>query len=162
VNAGPVRIRCDYFDSPGMPRPRVIVPGASAIVRQRSAILMVRRQDNGMWSLPGGAIEVGESIPETAVREVREETGIDIEIAGLVGVYSSPRHVTSFSTGADIRQEFNLCFRGRRVGGGVQRGDECLDVRWVPTRELEQVPMLPSTRLKLAHFRQRSRLPYIG
>jgi 8-oxo-dGTP pyrophosphatase MutT (NUDIX family) len=155
-------IRKDYFDSANMPKPRSIVPGASAIVRQRSAILMVQRRDNGMWSLPGGALEVGERIAETAVREVREETGIEIEITGLVGVYTSPRHVTCFSPGEEIRQEFNLCFRGRRVGGEVRRSEECLDVRWVSTRELEQLPILPSTRLKLEHFRQRSRLPYVG
>jgi 8-oxo-dGTP pyrophosphatase MutT (NUDIX family) len=157
-----VPIRKDYFDSADMPKPRGVVPGASAIVRERSAILMVQRRDNGMWSLPGGALEVGESIAETAVREVWEETGIEIAITGLVGVYTSPRHVTWYSSGEDVRQEFNVCFRGGRVGGEVHCGEECLAVRWVSTRELDQLPILPSTRLKLAHFRQRSRLPYIG
>jgi hypothetical protein len=52
TNQRGVPIRKDYFDSPEMPEPRSIVPGASAIVRERSVILMVQRRDNGMWSLP--------------------------------------------------------------------------------------------------------------
>ena len=53
-------------------------------------ILLERRSDNGMWSLPGGGIEAGESITEAAIREVKEETGLDVRITGLVGVYSDP------------------------------------------------------------------------
>jgi ADP-ribose pyrophosphatase YjhB (NUDIX family) len=53
-------------------------------------ILMIHRTDNDMWALPGGAQDIGETIAQTAIRETKEETGIDIEITGLVGVYSDP------------------------------------------------------------------------
>lgn len=59
----------------------------------------------------------------TVVREVKEETGIDVEVVGLVGIYTDPGHVSAFGDG-EVRQEFSLCFRARAVGGraGQQRG----------------------------------------
>jgi 8-oxo-dGTP pyrophosphatase MutT (NUDIX family) len=59
-----------------------------------------------------GVGAVGERIAETVVREVREETGLDVEMTGIVGVYSDPGHVIAYSDG-DVRQEFNLCFAAR-------------------------------------------------
>ena len=56
-------------------------------------MLVINRTDNGNWALPGGALDLGESLVQTAVREVKEETGIDCEITGLVGIYTDPRHV---------------------------------------------------------------------
>ena len=64
--------------------------GAEAVVVSSSKVLLIKRKDLGVWSLPGGKIEDGESTAEAAVRETLEETGIRIALEGLVGVYSSP------------------------------------------------------------------------
>lgn len=56
-------------------------------------ILLIKRTDNDSWALPGGAIDLGESLTQAAVRETKEETGVDCRVTGIVGIYSDPRHV---------------------------------------------------------------------
>ena len=92
---------------------------------------MIRRTDNKYWSIPGGGMKPGESIREAARREVKEETGIDCEITGLVGIYSNPRHVAAYDDG-EVRQEFSICLAGRLLGGSLRTSDESSDVRFVP------------------------------
>ena len=110
--------RIDYYDDPHAPKAKSIVPAASAIVTNDDGnILLQRRTDNGLWGLPGGAMEIGESIGETIVREVKEETGLEVVPKSIVGVYSNPKHVIAYSNG-EVRQQFSL-FRVHRYWGGV-------------------------------------------
>ena len=98
--------RTDYLDDPAAPKANSIVPAVSAIVPDaQGALLLIRRTDNGYWSIPGGGVEPGESVSQAAAREVREETGIDCEVVGLVGIYSNPGHVAAYDNG-EVRQEF--------------------------------------------------------
>lgn len=60
---------------------------------------MIRRTDTDLYAIPGGAQEIGETISQTVVREVKEETGVDVEVTGLIGIYSDPNHVSAFSDG---------------------------------------------------------------
>lgn len=65
--------------------------GVGVIVRSDSGrILLEKRSDCGWWGLPGGRIEPGESVEQAAIRKVKEETGLDVEIIRLLGVYSEP------------------------------------------------------------------------
>jgi len=83
--------RTDYYDDPEAPASISLVVAASAVVTDGAGrVLLLRRSDSGNWALPGGTLELGESIVECAVREVREETGLEVEITGLVGVYTDP------------------------------------------------------------------------
>ena len=68
---------------------------------------MIQRTDNDLWAVPGGAQEVGETSTEAVVREVHEETGLEVEVTGLIGIYSDPRHVIAYDDG-EVRQEFSL------------------------------------------------------
>jgi 8-oxo-dGTP pyrophosphatase MutT (NUDIX family) len=77
--------RTDYLNDPSAPAPNSIVPAASAVVTNDAGeILLQRRSDNALWALPGGTMDVGERIAQTVVREAREETGLDVEVTGIV------------------------------------------------------------------------------
>ncbi|MBA2284860.1 MAG: NUDIX domain-containing protein [Ktedonobacteraceae bacterium] len=155
-------VRTDYFNDPHAPKANSIVPAASALVTNAEGnILLHRRSDNALWALPGGAMEIGESIAETAVREVKEETGLDVHPDSLVGIYTDPRHVVAFSDG-EVRQQFSLCFACSLVGGTIHVSDESFEVAFFSPRDIEQLPMHPSIRLRITHYLERRAHPYIG
>ena len=83
--------RIDYFNDPNPPKANSIVPSVTAIVpNERDELLLVHKTDNDLWALPGGGMDVGESMADTVVREVKDETGIDVEVTGVVGIYTNP------------------------------------------------------------------------
>jgi ADP-ribose pyrophosphatase YjhB (NUDIX family) len=75
--------------------------GCSAILfsADRSKVLLTRRSDNGQWCLPGGMVDPGESVTETCQREVSEETGLDVRVRRLVGIYSNPDMLVVYPDG---------------------------------------------------------------
>jgi ADP-ribose pyrophosphatase YjhB (NUDIX family) len=79
-------------------------------------ILLIQRADNAHWGLPGGHVEPGESVVQAAAREVLEETGCEIEVGRLIGVYSDPARQTVESPSGECSQFVNLCFEGRVIG----------------------------------------------
>lgn len=154
--------RKDYFDDPNAPTAQRVVPAVTAfVVNDRGELLLERRSDNGRWGMPGGTLEIGENLAGAVVREVREETGIDVEVVGLVGTYSNPGHVIEFSDG-EVRQEFSLCFRARPTGGNLSASSESFEVRWVPRVELESLDIAPTTRIRLDHGFRADTEPFIG
>ncbi|WP_329533429.1 NUDIX domain-containing protein [Streptomyces sp. NBC_01450] len=145
--------RRDYEDDPNAPAANSLVPAASTVVVDDSGrILLQRRSDNGMWALPGGAMNIGESLPDCALRETREETGYDVEITGIVGTYTNPRHVFAYDDG-EVRQEFSICFLARPVAGQLAVSEESTDVRWFLSEEVDALPMLPSIRKRVNDWR---------
>jgi len=66
-------LRIDYYDEPTAPRANSLVPAVSvAVINEAGDLLLIRRTDNGNWALPGGAIDLGESVAQAAVRETFE------------------------------------------------------------------------------------------
>ena len=153
--------RTDYYHQPGAPEANSLVPGASAIVADKGRILLLCRSDNGRWALPGGAMEVGESIAETITREVQEETGLDVEPERIVGVYTDPGHVFAFDDG-EVRQQFSMCFSTRLLGGQLRTSSETREVSFVPVSELDRLSVHPSMRMRIDHYLERRPVPYIG
>jgi ADP-ribose pyrophosphatase YjhB (NUDIX family) len=154
--------RIDYLDDPNAPKATTIIPAVSAVVTNDSGeLLLVHKTDNDLWALPGGAIEPGESAAEAVTREVREETGYDVEVVGLVGVYSNPRHVVAYDDG-EVRQQFSICFTTRLLGGDSRTSNETKDVRWVQLDQLHELNIHPSMRARIGHYLERRERPYIG
>lgn len=106
-------------------------------------------------------MEMDESLPQTAVREVKEETGYDVEVTGLVGTYTDPRHIIAYSDG-EVRRQFNVCFTARPVAGDLRVSDESTEVRWVPPDELDQLRLHHTQQLRLQHYLQHRDRPYLG
>jgi ADP-ribose pyrophosphatase YjhB (NUDIX family) len=111
---------------------------------------MIRRTDNDLYSVPGGQLELGETLTQTAVRELAEETGIDIEVTGLIGICSNPDHVIAYTDG-EVRQEFSICFRARPIGGSLRTSNESKEVHWVEQSLLSELTIHPSIRLRIQH-----------
>jgi ADP-ribose pyrophosphatase YjhB (NUDIX family) len=154
--------RIEHLNDPQAPSANSLVPAASAIVVDDAGrILLHRRTDNALWSIPGGAMEVGESIAETVVREVKEETGIDVEPERLVGIYSNPRHVVEYADG-EVRQQFSVCFACRLVGGQVALSDESSEVGFFTPAQVEAMPVHESIRLRIRHYLERRPEPVIA
>jgi len=154
--------RTEHYDDPDAPKPNSLVPAASAVVtNERGEILMQRRVDNDFWALPGGTMDFGETIVQTAEREVQEETGLDVRVDGIIGTFSDPRHIIEYSDG-EVRQQFNICFHAILVGGELRSSNESKEVRWIPRGELGGLEIHDTTRLRLEHFLKHPGTPYLG
>ena len=155
--------RIDYYDDPAAPEPNSLVPAAVAVVaREDGAVLLIRRTDNGNWALPGGAIELQESIAEAAIRETYEETGINCEITGLAGIYSDPRHVIHYTSNDEARREFSIVLTARPVTGQPTPSAESREVRWVQPADLASYAMDSSMRKRLDDYLDRPGAPIIA
>lgn len=154
--------RIDHFNDPDAPKANSVVPSTTAIVTDDAGrIVLVRRKDNDLWALPGGGMELGESIEDTAVREVKEETGLDVTITGLVGLYTNPKHVIEYSDG-EVRQQFSLCYTTALTGGELRFDSESTDITWADRQRIESLTMHPSMRLRIDHFLESRPTPYLG
>lgn len=154
--------RRDYYHDPAAPRANSLVPGGSAlVVDDQGRVLLQRRADSGNWALPGGTMDLGETLGECVIREVKEETGLDVEITGLLGIYTDPEHVIAYADG-EVRQEFNITYYGRVTGGAIAVSSESTDVRFTDPADFDRMPIHDSVRLRLRHHAERRDHPYLG
>jgi 8-oxo-dGTP pyrophosphatase MutT (NUDIX family) len=156
--------RIDYFNDPNAPEVNNVVPSVTVAIRDESGrILLIHKVDNNLWALPGGGHDPGERITDTAVRETQEETGLTVEIARLVGIYTNPQHVIAYDDG-EVRQQFSLCFEAKWISGSPKEdGSETKAVKWVAPSELDGLNIHPSMRLRIDHALDDSRTsPYLG
>ncbi len=154
--------RIDYIDDPNAPEANSVVPSVVAVVEDdHGRILLIHKTDNDLWALPGGGHDIGESIGETVVREVREETGYEVEVLGIIGTYTNPNHVMAYDDG-EVRQQFSIAFRAKLVGGEARTSEESIEVDWVEPADLDRRQIHPSMRMRIQHYLDRRASPYIG
>lgn len=107
--------------------------------------LLLVRQNYGQryWSLPGGSMEPGESVEQAAVREAKEETGLDVLLARLVGIYSKP-----------AQDALAICFEGEVLGGSLAEAtDEVVECRYFRADALPE-PHRAHLRERVADWKQ--------
>ena len=86
----------------------------------------------GKWQFPGGRLEQFETVRECAVREVKEETNLDVQISDLIGIYDSMDTETSFEKHVVL-----ICFKGIHTKGELKPGDDAVDARWLKRVEID-------------------------
>ncbi|PLX36292.1 MAG: NUDIX hydrolase [Hyphomicrobiales bacterium] len=125
--------------------PRHPLLGASIAVWHDGKVLLAERAKPpraGLWSLPGGLVELGETTAEAALRELREETAVTAEIAGLVDIADI---IVRTPTGAVERHYAVACFAGRYTGGEPHAGDDAAAVAWVAPEALNDMALTEGT-----------------
>lgn len=132
-------------------REATVMVGASALILDETGerVLLTRRTDNGRWCLPGGRMDPGESLAETCVREVREETGLEVEVVRLVGLYSSPDVLVEYADG-NRRQIVAAHFLVRILGGELGLSDETTEAGYFSRGELEALDLMEHHRPRIA------------
>jgi ADP-ribose pyrophosphatase YjhB (NUDIX family) len=155
--------RIDFHDDPAAPPATRIVPSVNvAVTNEAGELLLIRRSDNDNWAMPGGAVDLGESLAQAAVRETREESGVECEVTGLSGIYTDPGHVILYTSDGEVRQEFSVVLTARAAGGQLATSDEASQVRWVPLGEVAGYQMDRSMRLRVGHILEGRDRPYVG
>lgn len=158
--------RRDYWQDPDAPTPTSRKPSASVVVRDLDGqVLMLQRTDNDLWTIPTGGLKGGETITSCGIRECREETGLDIEITGLVGVFSDPDHVIAYIRGGktvEVRQPVNVCLHARPIGGTLTPDpDEAIQVTWVAPDDLAELAIHPAIRGRIDHALTHPDIPLV-
>lgn len=122
---------------------QIPVCAVGAIVLDHGELLLVRRDREpalGQWSLPGGRVEWGESLADACAREVREETGIDVEVEGLAGI---AERILRDDDGAVTWHYVIHDFWAKARSRDARAGDDASEVRWVAVDELTTYPLTP-------------------
>ncbi|ENQ3104490.1 ADP-ribose pyrophosphatase YjhB, NUDIX family [Bacillus sp. 491mf] len=126
-------------------KPLIIVGSAIIVLNEKNEVLLQLRSDTYDWGLPGGAMELGETIEETAERELREETGLQTDSLQFLGVLSGQDLYYRFPHGDEIYNVINV-FQAHRVSGEIHCDEEGLDIRYFP---IDKLPKLNTTTEKI-------------
>ncbi|HEX68770.1 MAG TPA: NUDIX domain-containing protein [Candidatus Bathyarchaeota archaeon] len=120
--------------------------GVGAIIVQDGKILIVRRSSEpgkGKWSVPGGLVELGETVEQAVVREVREECGLDVEVDRLIDVVDS----MTFDRNGRLKYHFIILdFFVKIKGGKLRPGDDAKEAMWVSLEEVENYDLTKTFR----------------
>jgi 8-oxo-dGTP pyrophosphatase MutT (NUDIX family) len=120
----------------------------AAVFDDGGRVLLHQRTDFGTWALPGGAIETGQTAEEATVREVKEETGYDVRVTRLTGVYSVPSDTTVTYPNGDVVAYVNLCFECVVTGGAPALSEETAAVDWFDPAALPE-RLHPTHRVRI-------------
>jgi 8-oxo-dGTP diphosphatase len=123
------------------------VLGVGAVIwNHKDEVVLIRRGKEprrDQWSIPGGHLEWGESLHDAILREVREETALTVEIAGLIDTVDL---ITRDATGAVTRHYVLIDFAARTVSGELCAGSDAAEARWVAVSALDEYPLWSETR----------------
>lgn len=148
--------RVEYWNDAGAPVPNSLVPACGVLATdERGRVLLQRRRDTGQWALPMGKMELGETPSECAIRETREETGVLVEVTGILGIFSDPGHIVQYGDG-EIRQEYEVILLARPVSGEPSANEEASEVEWVAPGDLRSFDIHPTQWRQLNHYLDRT------
>jgi len=142
----PLRVtRLDLDARAQAPAANSLKPAVAVAVFDAAArLLLVKRRDSGYWAMPGGTMELSDSVESCARREVREEAGLDVAITGMIGTYTDPATIIAYSDG-EVRREFSILLAASPINAmseTLAHDDESTDVQWVSLDALPRYPMV--------------------
>ena len=142
-------VRTDYYYRNDAPLANSIKPASAvAILNSNRELLMLHRKDNKKWTMPGGTMEFGESLTDCALREVKEESGLDVEIKDIIGTYTDPNIRVAYSDG-EVRQEFTIVYYGEALNYDVSLDDESRQFKWLSLDKVLELPLADSQRRRI-------------
>lgn len=110
---------------------------AVIILDEKNQVLLQKRADVGLWGIPSGHVEIGETVSEAAIREVKEETNLDVKIKKLIGVYSDRNSQVFTYPNGKIVHFITTCFLAEITGGELKvNSDESLDIKFFGQQNL--------------------------
>ncbi|MED4354970.1 NUDIX domain-containing protein [Schinkia azotoformans] len=110
---------------------------AVIILNEENQVLLQKRADVGLWGIPSGHVEIGETVSEAAIREVKEETNLDIKIKKLIGVYSDPNSQVFVYPNGKVVHFITTCFLAEITGGELRcNSDESLEIKFFEIQNL--------------------------
>lgn len=125
------------------------VPAVGAVILRQDEVLLIRRAAEpwaGRWSVPGGAVELGERLEDALVREAREETGLEVEPLAIVGVFDR-----IVEEAGEVRWHYVLVdYLCRPLSGSPRAGTDASEARWVPLTDLDRYALTEPTRRAIA------------
>ena len=141
---------------------KVIMVVASAFVLdKKNRVLLQKRSDNGQWGFPGGFMELGENVQDTARREVYEETGLKLDELELFGIYSGPQYDKTFSNGDQVSL-VHVSFICKRYSGElVESNDESIENKFYSLEELPE-NIYTDHKMLADYLLSKKPLPIIG
>ena len=142
-------VRTDYYYRNDAPAANSIKPASAvAILNSNHELLMLHRKDNKKWTMPGGTMEFGESLTDCALREVKEESGLDVVIKDIIGTYTDPNIRVAYSDG-EVRQEFTIVYYGEALNYSVSLDDESSQYEWVSLEKILELPLADSQKRRI-------------
>lgn len=131
-----------------MQMPVHIVAAGGFVTNEKDEILLVKTRRDGHWVFPGGQIEVGENLIDGVIREVKEESGMDVTVSHLVGVFSNKATYEGHSGVKIVPSKVMFDFVCEPVGGEFNTSDETSDVRWVRKEDVLNMISAPALRTR--------------
>jgi ADP-ribose pyrophosphatase YjhB (NUDIX family) len=126
-----------------------IALGCSASLFDTSGrILLTRRKDNNLWCLPGGHLTPGENVIEACIREVKEETGLTIEVERLLGIYSSPNYLVQYPDG-NLFQSVAINFLASILSGEWKLSKEVSEIKFFQKNELRTIELMELHKIRV-------------
>jgi ADP-ribose pyrophosphatase YjhB (NUDIX family) len=122
-----------------------LIPGVCAIIINKdNEILLHKRTGGGGWTLPGGKMNIGESISDCCKREIKEELKMDVRIKKVTGIYTSPDYVIDFGNGL-IFQPFIVAFLCKVDNKEFTINSESVDAKWFKSNEISKLKLFSNT-----------------